>query len=357
MQEYIAFDSHKHYTLMEREAVASGRVVQRRIEHRPGAIREALAGCEPGTEVAVEAMGSWYWIIDEIEQAGLVPKLVHPRKAKLMMGMINKTDRLDVHGLNRLQRNGTLPTVWIAPPDVRDLREVTRTRMVLTQHRTRLKNRLLATITKYGLSVDGCSDPFGVKARAQWTTLLSRLPVQTRWCAELLWQQLELVNSQVDQQEKRLEDLMEVTPAIALLKTLPGIGLILAGVAAMEIGDVSRFATAERLASYAGTTPRVHSSGGKTRYGRLRSDVNRYLKWAFIEAANSVALHASRKPARHVSQLYRRLRQRRNHPKAVGAVARHLAAASYWVLKKKQAYRDPSLGRANEGVSAVAACL
>ena len=131
MKEYIAFDSHKHYTLMEREAVESGRVVQRRIEHRIGAIREALAGCQPGATVAVEAMGSWYWIVQEIEQAGLVPALVHPRKAKLMMGMINKTDKLDVHGLNRLQRNGTLPTVWIAPADLRDLREVTRTRMVL----------------------------------------------------------------------------------------------------------------------------------------------------------------------------------------------------------------------------------
>jgi transposase len=357
MDEYIAFDSHKHYTLMEREAVGSRRVVQRRIEHCPGAIRQALAGCRPGTTVAVEAMGSWYWIVQEIEQAGLVPALVHPRKAKLMMGMINKTDKLDVHGLNRLQRNGTLPTVWIAPADVRDLREVTRTRMVLTQHRTRLKNRLQATLSKYGLAIEDCSDNFGAKARRQWPELLARLPVQTRWCSELLWEQLDLVNRQIDRQEERLEELVEITPQIGLMRTLPGIGLILAGVTAMEIGTVDRFASAERLASYAGTTPRVHSSGDKTRYGRLRPDVNRYLKWAFIEAANSVALHASRKPERHVSQLYRRVRSRRNHAKAVGAVARHLAEASYWVLKRSEPYRDPSMGRAKEGVSAAAACL
>ncbi len=357
MNEYIAFDSHKHYTLMEREEVESGRVTQRRIEHRPGAIRAALAGCQPGTTVAVEAMGSWYWIIQEIEQAGLVPALVHPRKAKLMMGMINKTDKLDVHGLNRLQRNRTLPTVWIAPPDVRDLREVTRTRMVLTQHRTRLKNRLLATVSKYGLDIEGCSDNFGARARRQWPELLAKLPGYTRWCSELLWEQLELVTRQIDQQEDRLGAIMEITPPIGLLKTLPGIGLILAGVIAMEIGDIERFASAERLASYAGTTPRVHSSGDKTRYGRLRPDVNRYLKWAFIEAGNCVSLHASRKPECHVSQLYRRIRYRRNHAKAVGAVARHLAEASYWVLKKREPYRDPSLGRAKEGVSATTACL
>ena len=357
MNEYIAFDSHKHYTLMEREEVESRRVVQRRIEHRPGAIRAALVGCQPGTKVAVEAMGSWYWIVQEIEQAGLMPALVHPRKAKLMMGMINKTDKLDVHGLNRLQRNGTLPTVWIAPAGLRDLREVTRTRMVLTQHRTRLKNRLLATLSKYGLDVEACSDNFGAKARRQWPGLLARLPVQARWCSELLWEQLDLVNRQIDQQEKRLEELMEVTPAMSLIQTLPGVGLILAGVIAMEIGDIERFASAERLASYAGTTPRVHSSGDKTRYGRLRPDVNRYLKWAFIEAANCIVLQSSRNPDRHVSQLYRRLRYRRNHAKAVGAVARHEAEATYWILKSDEPYRDPSLGRAKEGVSASAACL
>lgn len=356
MNEYIAFDSHKHYTLMEREDAATGRVVQRRIEHRPGAIVEALRGCAAGTRVAVEAMGSWYWIIGEIERAGLVPVLVHPRKAKLMMGMINKTDKLDVHGLNRLQRNGTLPAVWIAPEGLRDLREVTRGRMILTQHRTRMKNRLQAILAKHGLAVQDCSDNFGPGARKQWPDLLAQLPPQTQWCAGLLWEQLELVNQQIDQQEERLKTVMDVTPEIALLKTLPGVGLILASVMALEIGDVRRFASHERLASYAGTTPRVHSSGDKTRYGRLRPDVNRILKWAFIEAGNSVAINASRRPLCHVSQLYRRLRHRRGHAKAVGAVARHLAEACYWVLVKQEAYRDPALGRAKEGVSAAAAC-
>lgn len=357
MPEYIAFDSHKHYTLMERQDVASGAAVQQRIEHAPGAIRAALAGCEPGTTVAVEAMGSWYWIVDEIEQAGLAPALVHPRKAKLMMGMINKTDKLDVHGLNRLQRNGTLPMVWIAPQGLRDLREVTRLRMVLTHNRTELKNRLLATLAKYGLAIQGCSDCFGVRARVQWAQLLPKLPVQTQWCCRQLWEQMSLAERQIQEQEQRLEELLEVTPQMRLLQTLPGVGLILSSVMAMEIGDVSRFVGPDRLASYAGTTPRVHSSGDKTRYGRLRSDVNRYLKWAFMEAGNCVALHAKQQPDRHASQLYLRLRGRRGHAKAIGAVARHLSEAAYWVLKREEAYRDPLLGRAKEGVSATAACL
>jgi len=67
-------------------------------------------------------------------------------------------------------------------------------------------------------------------------------------------------------------------------------------------------------------TPRVHASGGKVRYGRLRPDTNHYLKWAFSEAGNSVAVNRNRFPARHVSQLYHRIRHRKDHAKAVGAI-------------------------------------
>ena len=227
MSEYIAFDSHKRYTWVDRQDHSTGETRCHRLEHAPGAVRNYLSGCEPGTAVAVEATGNWYWIIDEIEQAGLQPRLVHPRKAKLMMGLTNKTDKLDAQGLNRLQRNGTLPTMWIPPGPLRE-----------------------------------------------------RFP---------------------------------------------------------------RFPSAMYLASYSGTTPCVHASGGQVRYGPLRSDVNRYLKWAFAETANSAAVNHRRCPERHGSQMYRRLRHK-GHPKAIRA-ARHLAEAAFHVLRKKQTYHDPALDR------------
>ncbi|MFH0981567.1 MAG: IS110 family transposase [Planctomycetota bacterium] len=345
MDEYIAFDSHKRYTLAERESVAGGRVRQNRIEHRQGAIRTYLADCRPGGAVAVEATGNWYWIVDEIEEAGQRALLVHPGKAKLMMGMINKTDKLDVHGLNRLQRNQTLPTVWIPPGELRDLRELTRTRMVLSQQRTRLKNRLGATLCKYGLVVEGFTDSFGAGARRLWPGLLAQLPRHTRFCAEVLLEELDRVCHQIARFELCLGEVVEMTESMRLLLTLPGVGPILAPVIALEVGDASRFCDAEHLASYCGTTPRVHSSGDKTRYGKLRADVNHYLKWAFVEAANSTAMHHHSHPDRHVSQLYRRLKARRGHPKAIGAVARHLAEATWHVLTRHEAYRDPGLGQ------------
>jgi len=343
MVEYIAFDSHKHYTWAEREDVQTGKVRHCRIRHEPGAIREYLIGCEAGTPVAVEATANWYWIVVEIEQAGLKPLLVHPGKAKLMMGMVNKTDKLDAHGLNRLQRTGTLPTVWIPPADLRDLRELTRTRAVIGGQRTRLKNRITATLAKYGLQVTGYSDPYGRKAREELSRHVAELPPETRHVTEMLLKHLDFVEQQIAELEERMKTLVRVTPEMQWLMTLPGIGLILAAVIGLEVGDVRRFASAERLASYAGTTPRVHASGDKVRYGPLRPDVNHFLRWGFVEAANSVAVNHERCPDRHVSQLYRRLRGRRGHSKAVGAVARHLAEAAWHVLNRREPYRDPAL--------------
>jgi transposase len=350
MEEYIAFDSHKHYTWVEHEQVNTGKVRQYRLEHAPGAIRHALAGCEPGTAVALEATANWYWIVDEIEQAGLAPKLVHPRKAKLMMGLINKTDKLDAHGMNRLQRNGTLPTVWIPPGRLRELRELTRTRIVMVAQRTRWKNRLTATLAKYGVPASEYSDAYGQGARAEMNSRLERLPEQARWVSERMLAQVDGLSEQIGQFEKRLEGLIEATPAMQLLQSLPGVGVILAATVALEIGEIGRFASAEHLAAYAGTTPRVHSSGDRTRYGRTRPDVNRYLKWAFAEAGNSVAVNHTRCPQRHVSQLYQRLRERKGHSKAIGAVARHLAEAAFHVLSRQQVYQDPTLrpGRTRE---------
>jgi transposase len=350
MKEYIAFDSHKHYTLAEREDVRTGRTRQDRIEHTRGAIRRYLSGCAAGTAVAVEAIGYWYWIVDEIEAAGCRPRLVHPRKAKLMMGMINKTDKLDVHGLNRLQRNGTLPTVWIAPGALRDVRELTRARIALGRDRTRLKNRIRSMLAKYGLQMTGFSDAFGVRARAALEKRVAQLPPSTRQVTGMLLEHLDFVRGQIAALEERLKSLVRETPTMRRLMSQPGIGLILSVAIALEVGDVARFPDGEHLAAYAGTTPRVHASGGKVRYGRCRPDVNRTLKWAYAEAANSVAVNHPHWPDRHVSQLYRNLRKRRGHSVAVGAVARHLAEATFHILSRNQDYRDPALdrGRARE---------
>jgi transposase len=347
MKEYIAFDSHKHYTLAEVENASGSWVRQERIEHERGAIRRWLSRRSRGNDVAVEAIGNWYWIVEEIAQAEMAPKLVHPRKAKLMMGMINKTDKLDVHGLNRLQRNGTLPTVWVPPPELRDLRELTRCRMVMRRQCTELKNRVLAILEKYALSPRGISDLFGRRGRAAMTASAAALPPQAHWVFNEHLEQIDALQRQIGRQESRVKELVRVTPEMKRLMTMPGVGVILSATIALEIGQIGRFPDDDHLASYAGTTPRVHASGGKVRYGRTRPDVNRILKWAFAEAANSIVVNHRRWPERYVSRLYVKLRHRRGHSRAVGALARHLAEATWHILKKDQPYLER--GSRNQG--------
>jgi len=151
--EYIAFDAHQRYTQVSVETVEGERRYEGRIAHGRGALQQFLTTCERGSPVAVETVGTWDWIVDEIEAAGQVPQLVHARQAKLVLGRVNQTDKLDARGLNRLQRTGTLPTVWIPPGALRDQRDLPRTRRVLTRERTRLKNRIHATLAKDRVAV------------------------------------------------------------------------------------------------------------------------------------------------------------------------------------------------------------
>jgi transposase len=352
--EYIALDAHKHYSLVSVERAVGGVVCETRLEHRRGKIERFLARWDPGSPVAVETTGNWYWLVDEIEAAGMTPRLVHARKAKLMSGMINKTDKLDVRGLNRLQRTGTLPTVWIPPAELRDQRDLPRTRMVLARERTRFKNRIHAAFAKYAAPVPDVSDVFGVSCRKMLNRSLALLPPNTRFATDRMLEQLDRVEEQITQFEQRMHEVFKKTPELELLMSLPGIGPILGTVILLEVGDVHRFPDAEHLAGYAGTTPRVGASAGKVRYGRLRPDVNHYLKWAYLEAANVVCLNQHRWPTRHAVQLYQRVKRRRNHQKAIGAVGRHLAEATYWILTKEVPYREPhqKSDRVHEGVSA-----
>jgi len=339
--QYISFDAHKHYTLACVERQAGGIMREVRLEHQRGAIQTFLQQWDAGSPVAIETVGNWYWLVDEIEAASMVPRLVHARKAKLMLGMINKTDKLDARGLNRLQRAGTLPTVWIPPAEVRDQRDLPRTRMVLVRTRTRLKNRIHATLAKYALNITDVSDLFGTQGRVLLTDRLMQLPPHTRFATERLLEELAAIDTHIAQFEERMRQVFKPTQTLRLLMTLPGVGFILGLVILLEVGDVHRFADAEHLAAYAGTTPRVDASGGKIRFGRLRPDVNHYLKWAYLEAANVICLHQQYWPTRRVVRLYQRVSRRRGHPKALGAVARHLAEATYWMLTKGESYREP----------------
>ncbi len=341
MTYYIGCDAHKKYSVFVSMNEHGQCDTPMRVEHTREALRAFLAELPPGSPIAVETIGNWYWLVDEMERAGHQPKLAQAREAKRLMGKANKTDKLDAKGLATLLRNGTLPEVWIPPSALRDQRELPRLRLSLGHTRTQLKNRIHAAFAKYGIAFPGVSDLFSGKGRHQLEQRLPELPPETQRsvCTEL--ELLDQVVEHIRTVEGRIRTVVRETPAMQRLKSVPGVGDILAIVLALELGEVKRFPSAEHLASYAGTVPRLHESGGRSWHGHVRTDVNHYVKWALVEAVNIIVLNQEAWQDKHVVVLYQRLRKHKGHAKAVVAVARHLAESIYWVLTKDEDYREP----------------
>jgi transposase len=316
MDYRIGCDAHKHYSQFAVMDEEGNLIAQHRVDHQPGAIQAFLEGLPEGTPVALESVGNWYWIADEIEAAGCLPLLTHAAKAKVMMGNVNKTDKLDAMALSKL--------------------------------RTVLKNRIHASLAKYGITNSHCSDIFVGSGRVWLASILQQLPPETKRCVAQEMHALDGLQLQITELEHRIRERIALTPSIQLLTSLPGVGNILAIVIEREIGSIDRFGTSGQFTSYAGLVPTVHASGGKTRFGHMRKPCNQYLKWAFIEAANVIVRHRHH-PAwktKYVCQIYDQVSQRKGHAVAVGAVARHLAEAAYWILRRQEPYRPPAIRQA-----------
>jgi transposase len=354
MKEYIGCDAHKKYSVFVRvnEKGQCGPAV--RVNHDLETYRQFLASLPPHSDIALEATGFYYWQVDEMEAAGHRPHLANPGKAKQRMGNVNKTDKLDAGGVGILLRNGTLPEVWIPPAALRDQRSLLRTRMRLVRTVTSIKNRIHGALHRYGLQSEGISDLFGERGRNHLELCLESLPEHTRYATERELKLLDAVQREIDPLEKHIQEVVKPDQQIRWLRTLPGVGEILGPLIAWELGDVKRFPGPGNVAAYAGLVSRTISSGGRTRHGRVSPAVNHYLKWAFVEAANAVVRHQEKYLGWHVTSLYQRLRGPKGHAKAATAVARHLAEASYWILRKGESYRDPARSKLEAAASTAA---
>lgn len=341
MEQFIGCDAHKKFCLFIAMNEEGGYGKPLRVGHEREKMRAFLEALPAASQIAVETSGSYYWLVDEMERAGHHPQLAHALTAKRRMQGRHKTDEGDARGLALLLRNGTLPRVWIPPAELRDQREMLRWRMSLVEARSQGKNRIHGILLRYNVAV-AAADLYSAAGREQLETALAELP---EWTRQSVGEQLETIDHldrQIQECEQKLEILLAGSAERDLLRTLPGVGQILSGVIALEIGDIGRFASPQHLASYAGLVPAARESAGKKRTGKCPAGCNTYLKWAFIEAANVVSIHHKKWPERHVAQLYRRVKQTTKlHGKASVAVARHLAEASYWMLTKQELYREP----------------
>ena len=354
-EQYIGCDVHKDYSVFRilESSGQMGPVI--RIKHESGELERFLSTLAPGSPVAVEACGSWMWITGKLEAAGLVPHLADPLKVKQRIAGSTRTDATDAAGLAQLLGAGTLPEVWMATPVIRDMRGLVRCRLGLRSHQTSFKNRIHGVLNQYGLKnwveeEEGIDihDWFAVKAQAQLMKAIEQLPSASQEAMRQQWLAVKDLERRIKSLELAMEARMGKLGWLRLLQTMPGVGKILGATIWVEIGDVRRFPSAQHLARYAGLVPQVQSSGGKTWRGPTPKDCNHYLKWAFVEAANTIVARQSKWENKHIHVvgLYRRVKATTKlSGKAKVAVARHLAEASWWILTRKKDYCEPTSAR------------
>lgn len=344
-QTAVGWDIHRKFSqlsVVERNQDGEIRVVKRlRLEHADrAAMRAELTKLAAGTPVAMEGAFGWPWIADLLDELGLDPHLGHPPAIKVLAKHEAKADRVDADRLGRFWLRGIFPECYLATPEVRQLRERLRYRQALVHLRTGIKNRVQAILHRQGILHD-FSDLFGKGGRAFLKTLV--LPEACRAALDGWLAHIDLLNVHLAELEAWLEQHLEEDQITRLLKTIPGIGLILAHVIQAEIGQlVERFPSRRHLTSYAGLAPVADDSAERHGKRHIAPACNHTLRWALIEAAGGV-LKSKNCPA-NLRRLHNRLTHggRANKSQAKVAIARELCELVYVIWKKGEPYREPT---------------
>src|SRR6266498_539511 len=157
---YVGIDLHRNRSqvaVLDREG---NELLSRRIVNAPETFLSLLQGLGDGVRVALEATYGWEWLADLLEDAGYELHLAHPLRTKAIASARVKTDSVDARTLAQLLRADLLPEAYVAPRELRDLRDLLRHRIALTQMRSALKNRVHAMLARHGVQ-HGHSDLFG----------------------------------------------------------------------------------------------------------------------------------------------------------------------------------------------------
>ncbi len=288
-KQFVGIDLHRHRSVIVRQDADGNQLSNTRISNDPVALVEEISKAGVHPEVVLEATNGWYWAADVLTDAGARVHLAHPSGIKGMSQRRVKTDVRDATDLADLLRMHRLPEAWIAPPEVRQLRELVRHRAKLVGQRSGLKASVHAVLAKQGLSVP-VSDLFGVRGQA-W---LATTPLDTAYRARVnsLCRLISEYDFEIDLAghliTTRLTTHPQYGPGYRVIQQIPGIGPTLAAVFCVEIGDVHRFTGARQLCSWAGLTPKHRESDTTVHRGRITKQGSRLVRWAAVEAAQKV---------------------------------------------------------------------
>lgn len=328
---YLGVDLHRKRSVVTALAEDGTVLLSRRIASRPEDFRRIFGELEPSSlSVAFEATYGWSWFADLLADAGIDAHMAHPLATKAISAGRVKNDSVDARTLAHLLRTNLLPEAWIAPTQVRERRRLARTRTSLVRIRSRLRCQVHAILA------DRCVQPplgsiFGPAGRRFLAS--AALPAVDRGRVDAALRLMDAVTLEVIALDKELRLAFSGNERIRPLMAIPGIGFLTAAVVLAEVGDITRFACADQLCSWAGLTPTERSSDEHTRRGHISKQGSRWLRWVMVEAASRPVHHPTLRGFEEA------IARRRGAKIARVALARRLLTLSFYALRDKEGCR------------------
>jgi transposase len=298
--------------------------LSRRIGNDPDTFQELLG--DPGSaHVALEATYGWEWLAELLDEAGYDVHLAHPLRTRAIAAARVKTDAVDAKTLAHLLRTGLLPEAYIAPPELRDLRELLRHRAGLTRMRTSVKNRVHALLARQGILPEH-TDLFGKAGREFLAEL--ELPDGPHQRLDSLMSLIGDFDREITATTREIDQRAKADERVQVLCQIRGVGPYTAMLVIAEVGEVKRFPTARHLCAWAGLAPTVRSSDNKARLGHISRQGSPALRWALTEAAQKIPTGGGPLRAQ-----YERIAKRRGSKIAKVAIARQILTLCYYGLR------------------------
>jgi len=322
-QQYVGIDLHRRRSVIVRMTEKGEVLSTVQIENDPVALAMVVAEAGPNPEVALESTYGWYWAADLLQAEGAKVHLVHPLGLHWDTRRV-KNDVRDATALANRLRQHDLPESWIAPPEVREMRELVRYRAKLTALRTSAKAQIHAVMAKHGI-IPELGRMFGPTGQV----LLDKMCFEGVYGlrVESLRDLLEIYDRELTMVEREMRAMFKNHAGYHAIQAITGVGPVMAGIFVAEIGDVSRFPTARHLCSWVGGTPKVRDSDEKIQRGHITKQGSGLVRWAAVEA---VARYHGGDPIR---PSYKRIAERRGKMIARVAAARRLLTLVYYGLR------------------------
>jgi transposase len=281
---YMGIDHHKQYshiTLLDEkgEKLKSGRVANLRSE-----LEKFLQGMDD-TKAVIEAGRSSYTMVDVLDDLGVEVRVAHPKEVKAVARAKIKTDKRDSHMLAHLLRTDLIPEVYKRSRENRGYQRVLRQRAFYVGSLTRVKNRIRALLAQQSEEIQDeisrVKNLFGTKGMRVVTGL--SLPSGEKELIDALLKTYRHLDGRREETNGLVEKLYLEIPEARLIHTVPGFGVFLSVLVAVEILDIGRFEDVGKFHAYAGVIPSTNSSGERTYHGKIVKEGNRWLRWAAIE--------------------------------------------------------------------------